>query len=106
MFAPPPFRGPLLHSLEDVLIHMSQSEVFEEGISYALFKLSELGEVTSSEILLRYGANLHFEGNVRMYNFWLYIDCTAGENVCCPPLYIYGIYAWRLSSCCHLQDFW
>lgn len=69
MHALPPFRGPLLHSLEEVLMHMSESEVFEEGISYALFKLAELGEVTSAQILLRYGANLHFEGNVKMYNF-------------------------------------
>lgn len=59
----PPFRGPLLHSLEEVLMHLSQSEVFEEGISCALFKLAELGEVSSAEILLRYGANFHFEGD-------------------------------------------
>lgn len=90
MYALPPLRGPLLHSLEEVLIHMSESEVFEEGISYALFKLAELGEVTSAQILLGYGANLHFEGN-----FWLYVDCTAGENVCCLTLYIYCIFVWR-----------
>lgn len=63
----PPFRGPLLHSLEEVLMHLSQSEVFEEGISCALFKLAELGEVSSAEILLRYGANFHFEGDVKIF---------------------------------------
>lgn len=61
-------RAPLLHSLEEVLMHMSQSEVFEEGISCALFKLAELGEVSSAEILLRYGANFHFEDPVSYYN--------------------------------------
>lgn len=66
-----PFRGPLLHSLEEVLMHMSESEVFEEGIGSALFKLAELGEVTSAQVLLRHGANLHFEGNVIVDHFWL-----------------------------------
>lgn len=62
--APPPLRGPLLHSLEEVLSEMCQSEVFDEGISCALFKLAEQGEVSSAQVLLRYGANLHFEGKV------------------------------------------
>lgn len=55
-------------------MHMSESEVFEEGISCALFKLAEVGELTSAEILLRYGANLHFEGSVKTSNFWLYFE--------------------------------
>lgn len=44
----------------------SQSAVFEEGISYALFKVAERGLVDAAEILLRYGADLNFEGESRL----------------------------------------
>lgn len=69
-----PFRRPLeesdpWHSLEEVLLNESESEVFVEGISYALFKLAELGLVYPAQILLRHGANLHFEGDVQNLNF-------------------------------------
>lgn len=74
----PPLRGPLLHSLEEVLLEMCHSEVFDEGISCALFKLAEQGEVSSAQVLLHYGANLHFEGKAkngfvscfRFFAFW------------------------------------
>lgn len=60
-------RGPedepgVCSSLAELLERESQSEVFEEGISYALFKVAERGLVNAAEILLRYGADLNFEG--------------------------------------------
>lgn len=61
----PPFREPLLYSLEEVLNHASQSEMFGEGISYALIKVAKLGHVPSAQMLLDYGAFVHFEGDVK-----------------------------------------
>ncbi|XP_059194182.1 ankyrin repeat and SOCS box protein 6 [Centropristis striata] len=55
-------------SLEELLVRESQSEVFLEGISYALFKVAERGLVLAAEILLRYGADLNFEDPVSYYN--------------------------------------
>lgn len=52
----------LCSSLVEVLERESQSEVFVEGISYALFKMAERGLTYAAEILLRYGADLNFEG--------------------------------------------
>lgn len=52
----------LCTSLVELLERESQSEVFVEGISYALFKVAERGLVSAAEILLRYGAYLNFEG--------------------------------------------
>lgn len=52
----------LRSSLVDLLERESQSEVFLEGISYALFKVAEQGLMYAAEILLRYGADLNFEG--------------------------------------------
>ncbi len=52
----------LCSSLVELLERESQSEVFVEGISYALFKVAERGLVCAAEILLRYGADLNFEG--------------------------------------------
>lgn len=49
-------------SLVELLEQESQSEVFVEGISYALFKMAERGLVQPAKILLRYGADLNFEG--------------------------------------------
>lgn len=46
----------------ELLERESQSEVFQEGISYVLFKVAERGLVYAAEILLRYGADLNFEG--------------------------------------------
>ncbi|XP_058493268.1 ankyrin repeat and SOCS box protein 6 [Solea solea] len=55
-------------SLVELLERESQSEVFVEGISYALFKVAEKGLVPAAEILLRYGAFLNFEDPVSYYN--------------------------------------
>ncbi|XP_026178247.1 ankyrin repeat and SOCS box protein 6 [Mastacembelus armatus] len=58
----------LCRSLVELLERESQSEVFVEGISYALFKVAERGLVFAAEILLRYGADLNFEDPVSYYN--------------------------------------
>ncbi|XP_034547534.1 ankyrin repeat and SOCS box protein 6 [Notolabrus celidotus] len=58
----------LCSSLVELLERESQSEVFLEGISYALFKVAERGLVYAAEILLRYGADLNFEDPVSYYN--------------------------------------
>lgn len=55
-------------SLIELLEQESQSEVFNEGISYALFKVAEQGLVFAAEILLRFRANLNFEDPVSYYN--------------------------------------
>lgn len=55
-------------SLVELLERESQSEVFHEGISYALFKVAEQGLVHAAEILLRFGADLNFEDPVSYYN--------------------------------------
>ncbi|XP_030634215.1 ankyrin repeat and SOCS box protein 6 isoform X2 [Chanos chanos] len=58
----------MCRSLVDLLEKESQSSVFEEGISYALFKVAERGLVNAGEVLLRYGADLNFEDPVSYYN--------------------------------------
>lgn len=58
----PEDESALCSSLVELLERESQSEVFVEGISYALFKVAERGLVYAAEILLRYGADLNFEG--------------------------------------------
>uniref|UniRef100_A0A668ABP4 Ankyrin repeat and SOCS box containing 6 n=1 Tax=Myripristis murdjan TaxID=586833 RepID=A0A668ABP4_9TELE len=55
-------------SLVELLERESQSAVFLEGISYALFKVAERGLVHAAEILLRYGADVNFEDPVSYYN--------------------------------------
>ncbi|MEQ2295436.1 Ankyrin repeat and SOCS box protein 6 [Ameca splendens] len=55
-------------SLVALLEQESQSEVFLEGISYALFKVAERGLVNAANILLRYGADINFEYPVSYYN--------------------------------------
>ncbi|XP_062307854.1 ankyrin repeat and SOCS box protein 6 isoform X1 [Osmerus eperlanus] len=57
----------LCDSLAVLLEKESQSAVFEEGISYALFKVSERGLACAAEVLLRYGADLNFEDPVSYY---------------------------------------
>ncbi|XP_008304286.1 ankyrin repeat and SOCS box protein 6 isoform X2 [Stegastes partitus] len=66
-------RGPedesgACNSLVELLERESKSEVFVEGISYALFKVAERGLVDAAEILLRFGADLNFEDPVSYYN--------------------------------------
>ncbi|KAJ0067573.1 hypothetical protein NL108_008583, partial [Boleophthalmus pectinirostris] len=55
-------------SLEELLQRELHSEVFNEGISYALYKMAEQGLIYPAEILLRYGADLNFEDPVSYYN--------------------------------------
>ncbi|XP_010894010.1 ankyrin repeat and SOCS box protein 6 isoform X1 [Esox lucius] len=55
-------------SLVELLEKESQSAVFEEGVSYALFKVAERGLVNAAKVLLRYGADLNFEDPVSYYN--------------------------------------
>ncbi|XP_024909615.1 ankyrin repeat and SOCS box protein 6 [Cynoglossus semilaevis] len=55
-------------SLVELLDRESQSDVFHEGISYALFKVAGGGLVSAAQILLRYGASLNFEDPVSYYN--------------------------------------
>ncbi|KAG9270246.1 ankyrin repeat and SOCS box protein 6-like [Astyanax mexicanus] len=55
-------------SLMELLEKESQSPVFTEGISYSLFKVSELGEVSAAQVLLANGADLNFEDPVSYYN--------------------------------------
>ncbi|KAL4622650.1 ankyrin repeat and SOCS box protein 6 [Arapaima gigas] len=54
--------------LVELLEKESQSPVFEEGVSYSLFKVAERGLVPAAEVLLRYGADLNFEDPVSYYN--------------------------------------
>lgn len=49
-------------SLVELLERESQSEEFVKGISYAMFKVAERGAVDAAKTLLRYGADLNFEG--------------------------------------------
>ncbi|KAM4578749.1 ankyrin repeat and SOCS box protein 6 [Fundulus diaphanus] len=55
-------------SLVELLEQEAQSEVFLEGISYALFKVAERGLVHAAKTLLRYGADINFEDPVSYYN--------------------------------------
>ncbi|KAM4615730.1 ankyrin repeat and SOCS box protein 6 isoform 2-T2 [Polymixia lowei] len=64
----PEDKESLCSSLVELLERESQSNVFEEGISYALFKVAERGLVSAAKILLRYGADLNFEDPVSYYN--------------------------------------
>lgn len=59
----PEEQSGICSSLVELLERESHSEVFLEGISYALFKVAERGLLNAAEILLRYGADLNFEGN-------------------------------------------
>ncbi|XP_013889496.1 ankyrin repeat and SOCS box protein 6 [Austrofundulus limnaeus] len=56
------------NALVEFLEQESQSDVFMEGISYALFKVAERGLVYAAKILLRYGADINFEDPVSYYN--------------------------------------
>ncbi|XP_037115291.1 ankyrin repeat and SOCS box protein 6 [Syngnathus acus] len=58
----------LCSSLMELLERESHSEVFMNGISYALFKMAERGQVEAAEVLLQYGADLNFEDPVSFYS--------------------------------------
>ncbi len=57
-------------ALVELLDRESQSPVFMEGISYSLFRVADLGLVGAAQVLLRYGADLSFEGLWRILWFW------------------------------------
>ncbi|NWZ30706.1 ASB6 protein, partial [Asarcornis scutulata] len=51
-----------LSAVRRVLERETHSPFYQEGVSYALLKVTELGLVTAAEILLEFGADLSFEG--------------------------------------------
>lgn len=51
-----------LSAVRRVLERETHSPFYQEGVSYALLKVTELGLVTAVEILLEFGADLSFEG--------------------------------------------
>ncbi|XP_019366182.1 PREDICTED: ankyrin repeat and SOCS box protein 6 [Gavialis gangeticus] len=53
--------------LSEVLERETQSPFYQEGVSYSLLKVAELGLVHVAEILLQYGADLIFEDPVTYY---------------------------------------
>lgn len=53
--------------LNKLLERETQSPFYQEGVSYSLLKVAELGRVPAAEILLQNGANLVFEDPVTYY---------------------------------------
>lgn len=51
-----------LSAVRRVLERETHSPFYQEGVSYALLKVTELGLVPAAEILLEFGADLSFEG--------------------------------------------
>ncbi|NWT17202.1 ASB6 protein, partial [Vireo altiloquus] len=56
-----------LSAVRRVLERETRSPFFQEGVSYALLKVTELGLVPAAEILLEFGADLSFEDPVTYY---------------------------------------
>uniref|UniRef100_A0A8B9STE9 Ankyrin repeat and SOCS box containing 6 n=1 Tax=Anas platyrhynchos TaxID=8839 RepID=A0A8B9STE9_ANAPL len=56
-----------LSAVRRVLERETHSPFYQEGVSYALLKVTELGLVTAAEILLEFGADLSFEDPVTYY---------------------------------------
>ncbi|NXL95023.1 ASB6 protein, partial [Alectura lathami] len=56
-----------LSAVRRTLERESHSPFYQEGVSYALLKVAELGLVTAAEILLEFGADLSFEDPVTYY---------------------------------------
>lgn len=50
--------------LQKLLESESHSAFYQEGVSYTLLKVSELGLVQVAEVLLKNGADITFEGRV------------------------------------------
>lgn len=62
-------------TLVELLDRESQSPVFMQGISYCLFRVADLGLVGAAKVLLRYGADLSFEGaEMLKTNTWWFCD--------------------------------
>jgi len=51
-----------LSAVRRVLERETHSPFYQEGVSYTLLKVTELGLVPAAEILLEFGADLSFEG--------------------------------------------
>ncbi|NXJ40231.1 ASB6 protein, partial [Ciconia maguari] len=56
-----------LSAVRRVLERETHSPFYQEGVSYALLKVTELGLVPAAEILLEFGADLSFEDPVTYY---------------------------------------
>uniref|UniRef100_H3AKE6 Ankyrin repeat and SOCS box containing 6 n=1 Tax=Latimeria chalumnae TaxID=7897 RepID=H3AKE6_LATCH len=54
-------------SLAELLKREAESPLYEEGISYSLLKVTELGFLHAAEVLLQNGADLNFEDPVTYY---------------------------------------
>lgn len=48
--------------MRQVLEREAHSPFYQEGVSYTLLKVTELGLVEAAEVLLEFGAHLSFEG--------------------------------------------
>lgn len=48
--------------MRQVLEREAHSPFYQEGVSYTLLKVTELGLVEAAEVLLEFGADLSFEG--------------------------------------------
>ncbi|KAF2984724.1 hypothetical protein EK904_013652 [Melospiza melodia maxima] len=56
-----------LSAVRRVLERETHSPFYQEGVSYALLKVTELGLIPAAEILLEFGADLSFEDPVTYY---------------------------------------
>ncbi|XP_025905404.1 ankyrin repeat and SOCS box protein 6 [Nothoprocta perdicaria] len=56
-----------LGAVRRVLEREARAPFYQEGVSYALLKVAELGRVPAAEILLQFGAELAFEDPVTYY---------------------------------------
>ncbi|XP_071622065.1 ankyrin repeat and SOCS box protein 6 isoform X2 [Heliangelus exortis] len=55
-----------LSAVRGVLERETHSPFYQEGVSYALLKVTELGLLPAAEILLEFGADLSFEGKTAL----------------------------------------
>ncbi|OXB73525.1 UNVERIFIED_CONTAM: hypothetical protein H355_012492 [Colinus virginianus] len=60
-------NGSQLSAMRRVLEREAHSPFYQEGVSYTLLKVTELGLVEAAEVLLEFGADLSFEDPVTYY---------------------------------------
>ncbi|XP_031457554.1 ankyrin repeat and SOCS box protein 6 [Phasianus colchicus] len=60
-------NGSQLSAMRQVLEREAHSPFYQEGVSYTLLKVTELGLVKAAEVLLEFGADLSFEDPVTYY---------------------------------------
>uniref|UniRef100_G1N0G3 Ankyrin repeat and SOCS box containing 6 n=1 Tax=Meleagris gallopavo TaxID=9103 RepID=G1N0G3_MELGA len=60
-------NGSQLSAMRQVLEREAHSPFYQEGVSYTLLKVTELGLVEAAEVLLEFGADLGFEDPVTYY---------------------------------------